>query len=171
MITKLEITRAMRCRGMRLNPTRTAKKRGRRRHGGVRSGSPKEPLHKSKPVIASAAKQSISACESCTYGSPRRCAPHDDGLLQTFPREPLHKSKPVIASAAKQSISACQSTTYGSPRRCAPRDDGLMQTLPKSAMEVCLVASKQGYFSHCGSGSCPNTWRRPWLQLERKSLK
>ena len=171
MITKLEITRAMRCRGMRLNPTRTAKKRGRRRHSAVRSGSPKEPLHKSKPVIASAAKQSISACESCTYGSPRRCAPHDDGLLQTFPREPLHKSKPVIASAAKQSISACQSTTYGSPRRCAPRDDGLMQTLPKSAMEVCLVASKQGYFSHCGSGSCPNTWRRPWLQLERKSLK
>jgi hypothetical protein len=28
-----------------------------------------------------------------------------------------------------------------------------------------------GYFSHCGSGNCPNTWRRPWLQLLRKSLK
>ena len=43
-----------------------------------------EPLHKSKPVIASAAKQSIFVCQSSTYGSPRRCAPRDDGLMQTF---------------------------------------------------------------------------------------
>jgi hypothetical protein len=46
----------------------------------------KEALHKSKPVIASAAKQSIFACQSNTYGSPRRCAPRDDGLMQTFPK-------------------------------------------------------------------------------------
>ena len=45
----------------------------------------RESLHKSKPVIASAAKQSIFACQSITYGSPRRCAPRDDGLMQTFP--------------------------------------------------------------------------------------
>jgi hypothetical protein len=41
-------------------------------------------LHKPKPVIASAAKQSIFACLSCTFGSPRRCAPRDDGLVQPF---------------------------------------------------------------------------------------
>ena len=45
----------------------------------------REGLRKSKPVIASAAKQSIFACASNTYGSPRRCAPGDDGLMQTFP--------------------------------------------------------------------------------------
>jgi hypothetical protein len=45
----------------------------------------RESLHKSKSVIASAAKQSIFACQSTTYGSPRRCAPRDDGLMQTFP--------------------------------------------------------------------------------------
>ena len=47
--------------------------------------SAKEHLHKSIPVIASAAKQSIFACQSITYGSPRRYAPRDDGLMQTFP--------------------------------------------------------------------------------------
>ncbi len=45
-----------------------------------------ESLHKSKSVIASAAKQSILACESCTYGSSRGCAPRDDGRMQNFPR-------------------------------------------------------------------------------------
>ena len=40
--------------------------------------SPREHLHKSKPVIASEAKQSIFACKSSTDGSPRRCAPRDD---------------------------------------------------------------------------------------------
>jgi len=38
---------------------------------------------KSKPAIASAAKQSILVCPSITNGSPRRCAPRDDGLMQT----------------------------------------------------------------------------------------
>ena len=47
--------------------------------------SPREHLHKSKPVSASAAKQSMLACPSCTDGSPRRCAPRDDELMQTFP--------------------------------------------------------------------------------------
>ena len=47
--------------------------------------SAKEHLHKSIPVIASAAKQSIFACQLITYGSPRRYAPRDDGLMQTFP--------------------------------------------------------------------------------------
>jgi len=49
--------------------------------------SAKEHLHKSIPVIASAAKQSIFACESCTYGSPRRYAPRDDGHKQTFSKD------------------------------------------------------------------------------------
>ena len=49
---------------------------------------PKQAPHQSKPVIASAAKQSIFACPSCTDGSPRRCAPRDDGLMQTFPHPP-----------------------------------------------------------------------------------
>ena len=48
---------------------------------------PREHLHKSIPVIASAAKQSIFACQSSTYGSPRRYAPRDDGLMQTFPKD------------------------------------------------------------------------------------
>jgi len=95
-----------------------------------RKHCPKEALHQSKPVIASAAKQSIFACQPGTYGSPRRCAPRDDGRMRTFPQEALHQSKPVIASAAKQSIFACQPGTYGSPRRCAPRDDGRMRTFP-----------------------------------------
>jgi hypothetical protein len=43
-----------------------------------------ESLHKSKSVIASVAKQSIVACQHGTYGSPRRCAPRDDGLMQIF---------------------------------------------------------------------------------------
>jgi hypothetical protein len=45
----------------------------------------RESLHKSKSTIASAAKQSIFARQSSTYGSPRRCAPRDDGLMQIFP--------------------------------------------------------------------------------------
>ena len=49
---------------------------------------PKQALHQSKPVIASAAKQSILLCPSCTDGSPRPCAPRDDGLMQTFPHAP-----------------------------------------------------------------------------------
>ena len=44
-------------------------------------------LHVSKLAIASAAKQSILACEACTYGSPRRCAPRDDGRMQTIPTQ------------------------------------------------------------------------------------
>ena len=47
--------------------------------------SAKEHLHKSIPVIASTAKHSIFACQSITYGSPRRYAPRDDGLMQPFP--------------------------------------------------------------------------------------
>jgi len=43
-------------------------------------------MHKSMPVIASVAKQSIFACQSVTYRSQRRYAPRDDGLMQTFPR-------------------------------------------------------------------------------------
>jgi glucose-6-phosphate 1-epimerase len=47
--------------------------------------SPTEPLLKSKPVIASVAKQSILASESITDGTPRRSAPRDDGLMQALP--------------------------------------------------------------------------------------
>ena len=47
----------------------------------------REGLHKFKPVIASAAKQSIFSYQSSTYGSPRRYAPRDDGLMQTFPKD------------------------------------------------------------------------------------
>jgi hypothetical protein len=49
-------------------------------------GIAKEALHKSQSVIASAAKQPIFTYQSITYGSPRRCAPRDDGLIQTFPK-------------------------------------------------------------------------------------
>ena len=45
-----------------------------------------EFLHKSKPGIASPANQPNFACQACADGSPRRCAPRDDGLMQTFPR-------------------------------------------------------------------------------------
>ena len=54
---------------------------------------PKQAPHQSKPVIASAAKQSIFACPSCTDGSPRRCAPRDDGLMQTFPHAPAPQAR------------------------------------------------------------------------------
>ena len=54
---------------------------------------PKQAPHQSKPVIASAAKQSIFACPSCTDGSPRRCAPRDDGLMQTFPHAPRPQAR------------------------------------------------------------------------------
>ena len=50
-------------------------------------------LHKSQPVIASAAKQSIFAYPSCTDGSPRRCAPRDDGLIQTYPHAPARQAR------------------------------------------------------------------------------
>jgi len=43
-----------------------------------------EHLHQAKPVMANEAKQSIFALQSCAYGSPRRCAPRDDGFMQTF---------------------------------------------------------------------------------------
>jgi hypothetical protein len=46
---------------------------------------PTDAMHKSKSVIASAAKQSIFARQSTTDGSPRRCASRDDVLMQTFP--------------------------------------------------------------------------------------
>ena len=46
----------------------------------------REPLKNFKPVIASAAKQSISDFESSIDGSPRRDAPRDDALMQTSPR-------------------------------------------------------------------------------------
>ena len=52
---------------------------------GIRpTGLPREALHKSKFVIASAAKQSTRAYKSSTYGSPRRVAPRDDGFMQTL---------------------------------------------------------------------------------------
>ena len=54
---------------------------------------PKQAPHQSKPVIASAAKQSMFACPSCTDGSPRRCAPRDDGLMQTFPHPPAPQAR------------------------------------------------------------------------------
>jgi len=44
----------------------------------------KETLIYSVLVIASAAKQSMPHKESTTYGSPRRCAPRDDGINQRF---------------------------------------------------------------------------------------
>jgi len=50
-------------------------------------------LHQSKPVIASATKQSIFAYPSCTDGSPRRCAPRDDGLNQTYPHAPARQAR------------------------------------------------------------------------------
>jgi hypothetical protein len=43
-----------------------------------------EHLHQSKPVMANEAKEFIFAFQSCAYGSPRRCAARDDGLMQTF---------------------------------------------------------------------------------------
>ncbi len=45
-----------------------------------------EPLKNFKPVMASAAKQSISDFESSIDGSPRRDAPRDDALMQTSPK-------------------------------------------------------------------------------------
>jgi len=45
-----------------------------------------EPLKNSNPVIASAAKQSISDFETSIHGSPRGDAPRDDALMQTSPR-------------------------------------------------------------------------------------
>ena len=53
---------------------------------------PKQAPHQSKPVIASAAKQSMFAFPSCTDGSPRRCAPPDDELMQTFPHAPTRQA-------------------------------------------------------------------------------
>ena len=44
-----------------------------------------EGLHKPPSVIASAAKQSSSLAPSRTDRSPRRCAPRDDGRIQSFP--------------------------------------------------------------------------------------
>ena len=54
---------------------------------------PKQAPHQSKPVIASAAKQSIFAYPSCTDGSPRRCAPRDDGLIQAYPHAPTRQAR------------------------------------------------------------------------------
>ena len=62
------------------------------RHVGVREG-----MHKPKPVIASAAKQSILVSESRTYGSPRRCAPRDDGLMKSV-------TKPFAEAASLKEI-------------------------------------------------------------------
>ena len=50
-------------------------------------------LHQRKTVIASAAKQSNGACPSCTDGSPRRCAPRDDGLIQAYPHAPARQAR------------------------------------------------------------------------------
>ena len=44
----------------------------------------KEALNNSKARMASAAKQSRFPWKSSTYGSPRRCAPREDGRMQTF---------------------------------------------------------------------------------------
>ncbi len=49
-----------------------------------------------QPVIASAAKQSIFACQSTTYESPRRCAPRDGRLRQTSPRNANFIKIPII---------------------------------------------------------------------------
>ena len=80
------------------------------------SNLPRESLHKSKPVIASAAKQSIFACQSTTYGSPRRCAPRDDGLMQTVPSAARTQIKTRI------SISICVATLalFSFPCMAAP---------------------------------------------------
>jgi hypothetical protein len=43
-----------------------------------------EALNNSKARIASAAKQSSFSWKSSTDRSPRRCAPRDDGRMQSF---------------------------------------------------------------------------------------
>ena len=45
----------------------------------------REGLHKPPSVIASAAKQSSSLAQSRSDGSPRRCAPRDDGRFPSLP--------------------------------------------------------------------------------------
>jgi len=52
-----------------------------------------EHRHKSERAMASNAKQSTLACESGTYGSPRRYAPRDDRLMQTFLRRPQRRCR------------------------------------------------------------------------------
>ena len=66
-------------------------------------------------VIASEAKQSMT---SPTRGSPRRCAPRDDGVMDGkhgSPRRCAPRDDVVMDGK------------HGSPRRCAPRDDGVTQ--------------------------------------------
>jgi general secretion pathway protein I len=73
-------------------------------------------LHQSKPVIASAAKQSIFACPSCTDGSPRRCAPRDDGLIQTFPHAPSRQARGCTLHVPARQARGC---TLHAPARQA----------------------------------------------------
>jgi len=47
----------------------------------------KNGLRTPKTVIASAAWQSMLACAPITYGSPRRSALRDDGLMKIAPQQ------------------------------------------------------------------------------------
>jgi len=59
------------------------------RHVSVREG-----MHQPKPVMVSAAKQSSLVFESRTFGSPRRCAPRDYGLMKRFPKRFAEAASP-----------------------------------------------------------------------------
>jgi len=53
----------------------------------------REHRQKSERAMASNAKQYTLACESGTYGSPRRYAPRDDRLVQTFLGRPPRRCR------------------------------------------------------------------------------
>ena len=91
----------------------------------------KESLHTTQPVIASGAKQSIFACQFCTYGSPRRCAPRDDGLIQTFPKRLYWALLGLLAAhAGAQELAQNPTRT---PPAAAVQDSGALPQIPAPA--------------------------------------
>jgi len=63
--------------------------------------------------MTSAALQSIVACQACMDGSPRRCAPRDDGLLQTFPKRLYWALLALLAAhTGAQELPPTQAQTY-----------------------------------------------------------
>jgi len=135
-------------------------------------------------VIASEAKQSRLRQTPSQHGSPRRCAPRDDGMLRpdpsvrdTKPSLRLHEANPSLRShAANPSLrgrrpwQSMTSSTHGSPRRCAPRDDGMLRPDPSVGDTKPSLRLHEANPSLRLHGANPSLrGRRPWQSMTSRT--
>jgi hypothetical protein len=91
-------------------------------------------LHQFLLVIANEVKQSKNLCKSKAHGSPRRCAPRDDGVLQSSLGSTSDGSR---CPATSRHIGPCRTRQAAKGRssrlKAVPCDHGALQTVLRAA--------------------------------------